>query len=148
MRQTTLVLLLNSNNQILLWMKKRGFWVNKRNGFWGKCDEHETVIESAIRELEEESSIKMNTDNLNNIGIITFIFPDKPERDQECHIFRGVYSGDFQETEEMLPQWRDIDKIPYDHMREDDKFRLPKLIAGESFDMTFHFDSDWKIIKL
>jgi hypothetical protein len=46
----------------------------------------------------------------------------------------------------MKPQWRDIEKIPYDSMREDDPIRLPKLISKKSsFDMTFTFNKEGKL---
>ncbi|HCB51175.1 TPA: hypothetical protein DEP21_01135 [Patescibacteria group bacterium] len=47
----------------------------------------------------------------------------------------------------MLTQWRDLDKIPYDQMREDDKFRMHHVIQNEKFEMTFRFDKDGKLIE-
>jgi 8-oxo-dGTP diphosphatase len=54
MLQTTLVFLFNSENNILLSMKKRGFGTGKRNGAGGKLHEGENTLQAAIRELEEE----------------------------------------------------------------------------------------------
>lgn len=146
MRKTNLVFLFNQKNQILLGMKKRGFWMNKRNWFGGKCETWETVVESAIRELKEESGIDLMMKDLEIWGVINFFFLDKPEWNQECHIFSWKYIGSFQETEEMFPKRRNIDEIPYEYMREDDPLWLPKLIMWEKFNMTFSFDDEGNLI--
>jgi ADP-ribose pyrophosphatase YjhB (NUDIX family) len=54
MQQTALVFLFNAQGQILLGMKKRGFGVGKWNGPGGKLEAGESVIQGALRELEEE----------------------------------------------------------------------------------------------
>jgi 8-oxo-dGTP diphosphatase len=46
----------------------------------------------------------------------------------------------------MLPQWRNIDEIPYDKMRDDDKFWIPSLINNQNFEMEFTFDENAKLI--
>ena len=40
-------------------MKKRGFGEGRWNGYGGKIKEGETIEESAIREIEEESLMKV-----------------------------------------------------------------------------------------
>ena len=46
----------------------------------------------------------------------------------------------------MKPQWRDINNIPYDSMRENDRIWLPKLINKQfPLDMTFTFDKEGKL---
>jgi 8-oxo-dGTP pyrophosphatase MutT (NUDIX family) len=52
--QTTLMFLFNSQGQILLAMKKRGFGVGKWNGPGGKVQEKETILQAAVREVKEE----------------------------------------------------------------------------------------------
>ena len=46
----------------------------------------------------------------------------------------------------MLPQWRDINKLPSDKMRDDDKFWIPSLINNQIFEMEFTFDKNAKLI--
>ncbi len=146
MQRTTLVYLFNQKWQILLAMKKRGFWAGKWNGFGGKPDGNETIKEAAIRELEEESGIDLEPEQIHQLGLLHFIFDTKPEWSQDVHVFKGHYVGEFHETEEMHPQWRDIDKIPYQDAWEDDPFWMPLLIKDQDFEMTFHFDDTGKII--
>ncbi|MEF2175851.1 MAG: 8-oxo-dGTP diphosphatase [Candidatus Absconditabacteria bacterium] len=146
MIQSTLVILLNSKGQILLNMKKRGFGVGKYNGAGGKIMPGESVIQGAVRELEEETAINLSESDLINRGVFHFYFENKPSRNQDVHLFSGLYDGNFQETEEMKPEWFDIDKIPYDLMWEDDSYWLPRILAGdEKIEYTFNFNEDGKI---
>ncbi len=42
----------------------------------------------------------------------------------------------------MRPEWFDIDKIPFDHMWEDDIYWLNRVIEGESVEFEFYFGED------
>ncbi len=99
-KPTTLVLLYN-DQQILLGIKKRGFATGKWNGYGGKLADGETPEQGALRELEEESGIKLNT--LTKRGVFTFIYEDQGETWQ-THVFAVPgFTGDAIETEEMRP---------------------------------------------
>lgn len=100
-----------------------------------------------MRELSEEAGIERRPEDVEKAGILHFFWRAHPEWNQDVHIFRGIYNGPFAETEEMRPQWRDTDRLPYTDMREDDRIRLPKLIAGEQFDLDFSFDREGNLIK-
>lgn len=143
MRQSTLVFVFNSKNQILLAMKKRGFGEGKWNGAGGKVEPGETIIAAASRELQEETGIQIPIEKMKAHGILHFHFSSKPEWDQDVNIFisRG-YIGGFEETEEMKPEWFDMDKIPYDDMWEDDIYWLPRVIEGERVEFEFYFGED------
>lgn len=106
----------------------------------------ETIIQTALRELEEEAGIVRTEGQIEKIGVLHFFRDAHPERNQDVHIFRGFYDGEFVETEEMKPQRRDTDKLPFDQMREDDVIRMPKLVAGEHMDIDFYFDKEGKLI--
>lgn len=94
MQRTTLVYLFNQKWQILLAMKKRGFWAGKWNGFGGKPHGNETIKEAAIRELEEESGIDLEPEQIRQLGLFHFIFDTKPEWSQDVHVFKGNYAGE------------------------------------------------------
>ncbi len=62
-------------NEILLGMKKRGFGVGKYNGFGGKVISGETIEETTIRELREESGLSSKVEDLQKVAELDFFFP-------------------------------------------------------------------------
>ncbi|MDD3086277.1 MAG: 8-oxo-dGTP diphosphatase [Candidatus ainarchaeum sp.] len=139
----TLALAINGN-KILLGMKKRGFGVNRWNGFGGKVEHGETITQGAKREIFEECEIKAN--KLQKRGILTFIFEGE-EKELEVHIYIiKKFSGTPTETEEMKPKWFANNKIPFKDMWPDDEIWLPYFLAGKKFVGTIYF-KDQNTIK-
>jgi len=91
----TLVFPFNTQGQILLSMKKRGFGVGKWNGSGGKIKEGESIPQAALRELEEEIGVKLQETDLEYKGVLQFLFLKEiqGERKEElsCHIFFANY---------------------------------------------------------
>jgi len=144
MRDTTLILPMR-NGRLLLGMKKRGFGVGKLNGFGGKLNEGESVVEAAVRELEEEIGIVAGVYNLKKVGELDFYFPhyEDDSWDQRVHVFViEEWEGEPVESEEMGCEWFGLDDIPYDKMWDDDKFWLPKVLEGRRIKGAFHFGED------
>ena len=63
-RKVLTLVLLREDNRVLLGMKKRGFGAGKWNGFGGKLEPGETVVEAAAREVQEECGLTVNTTDL------------------------------------------------------------------------------------
>ncbi len=151
MQQTSLIYVFNPQGQVLLCAKKKtnsGFTISlgKWNGAGGKIEWEETLLQSAKRELQEETGIDLPEDSFKHVGINKLYYENKPDRDQEAHVFViKDYTGDFQETDELLSQWFDVDEIPYDKMWDDDIYRMPRMFDGEYFEYIFHFSEDGKI---
>ncbi|XP_072531026.1 oxidized purine nucleoside triphosphate hydrolase [Salminus brasiliensis] len=132
----TLVLVVQPE-RVLLGMKKRGFGAGKWNGFGGKVQSGETIEQAARRELLEESGLTVDT--LHKIGNITFEFVGETEL-MDVHIFRAdTYTGEPTESEEMRPQWFDIDKIPFGQMWADDVLWFPLMLQKRKFLGYFKF---------
>ena len=126
-------------------MKKRGFGVGKWNGFGGKLHDGENVIQAALREITEEAGITPAF--LTSVAVIDFSFADKPEWDQQVHVFTAKkWAGDPTETEEMAPQWFSYTNIPYTSMWPDDIFWLPQVLSGKTLTAQFAFDADQKLV--
>ncbi|HDQ23141.1 MAG TPA: 8-oxo-dGTP diphosphatase [Candidatus Uhrbacteria bacterium] len=143
---TNLCYLLNDQNQVLLIMKKKGFGAGRWNGPGGKVKAGETPKQAAVREVEEETGYKPI--NLINLGFIEFIWPHQPENNQVCYIFiTKKFSGELCESEECLPQWWDIDKIPLEQMWPDDVYWLPNALQGEKTLYRFFFDENNNYLK-
>ena len=133
---------LYNNDQILLAMKKRDFGVGLWNGYGGKVRPEESVMEGALRELEEESGLRTE---IVPAGILTFYYKGN---ELEIHYFRNsAFSGMAVETEEMAPQWFDLSAIPYDKMWPSDTIWLPKFLAGEELKGEFWLRDDGTVEK-
>ena len=83
----SLVFLLDTHRRrLLLGLKKTGFGAGNYNGYGGKIEKGETMINCAIRELEEESGSKLSAEDLRSRGRLDFdMVEDK--LDIEVHIF-------------------------------------------------------------
>lgn len=137
--------LTRKERMILLGMKKRGWGEGKWNGFGGKVEEGETIIEAAIRELEEESGLLAR--NLEEKGVVVFHYLDSGKV-LEVHIFDVLdYRGEPIETEEMLPQWFNLDEIPFGDMWADDIHWIPLFLRGDKFKGKFVFENNDKLIN-
>ncbi|KAK3532691.1 hypothetical protein QTP86_028059 [Hemibagrus guttatus] len=140
----TLVLVVQPG-RVLLGMKKRGFGAGKWNGFGGKVQPGESIEQAARRELLEESSLTVKT--LHKIGNITFEFVGETEL-MDVHIFRADdYNGEPTESEEMRPQWFDLDKIPFGEMWADDVFWFPLMLQKKRFLGYFKFQGHDVILE-
>lgn len=145
MRQATLCLLIK-DQQILLGLKKRGFGEGKWNGVGGKVQDGETLEQAAIRETQEE--IGVTPKSLEKVAVLNFTFPQKPEWDQQVSVFKiTAWEGEPKESEEMNPDWFDIDKIPFENMWSDDIHWMPKVLSGLSLQGNFILNSDQSLEK-
>ncbi len=143
---TNLCYLINDKNQVLLIMKKKGFGRGKWNGPGGKVQEGESLEQAAIREVQEEASLKPIKPKY--LGFIEFIWLNQEKNNQRCHIFLTKnFTGKLCESEECLPKWFNIDKTPYDQMWEDDIYWLPQALAGQEIKYRFFFDENNKYLK-
>jgi 8-oxo-dGTP diphosphatase / 2-hydroxy-dATP diphosphatase len=132
-------------DEVWLGMKKRGFGVGRWNGFGGKVKVGETIEQATIREMEEETGLKVT--NLAPAGLLLFQNGDSPEL-IEMHIFRTAdFPDSLSESEEMRPQRFKSSDIPFDQMWEDDRYWIPYFLAGKTFSGEFTFDNDDHIIE-
>ena len=150
MRPVTLIYCVKGNS-VLFGMKKRGFGSGKLNGYGGKVDSGEEITDSAVRELFEEAKIICRKEDLEKVGEIDFFFPEIPkEKDwnQTVHVYiLRKWFGDVEETEEMKPEWFDIEDLPLKKMWIDDKHWLPLVLKGKKIRASFVFDKEGESIK-
>ena len=135
MKQNTLLFLLK-DNQILLAMKKRGFGKGFWNGVGGKPELNENILNTAIRETQEEIGVVPK--NITQIATLDFYFKNNPDWNQQVlTFFAKEWEGKPSESEEMKPQWFDLDKIPFESMWPDDIFWLPLVLSGKKIKAEF-----------
>lgn len=135
------------DGKILLAMKKRGFGAGKWNGVGGKIEAGETIEDALVRESVEEVSMKP----LSWTKVAELDFIQDAETDP-WHMYVHAYlseewEGEPTESEEMKPQWYDLDAIPYEVMWEDDKYWLPQVLEGKRLQGKFVFDHNDKMIQ-
>lgn len=140
------LVLIHKDGKVLLGLKKRGFGMGKYNGFGGKVEAGESIQEAAGRELFEESGVTAGA--LEKVGILDFSWRGKEQDILQVHIFKATdFSGQPQESEEMKPQWFNINEIPFEKMWADDQFWFPLFFAGKKFTGAFLFDHHNAVVK-
>ncbi len=144
MKQLTLCII-HQHPRVLLGMKKRGFGEGRWNGFGGKVSAEETIEEAAKREMREEAGIEV--EKMDKVGILQFEFKGDPEILQ-VHIFKADdFLGEPEESEEMRPQWFNIDEIPFKEMWPDDIHWIPLFLRGKRFKGRFLFGEADSILE-
>jgi len=136
--KATLCYIIKDGN-VLLIKKKRGIGSGKWNGPGGKIKDNETIIESAIREVQEE--IGITPINPKIIGFNKFSFDDKPFMDVFI-ITANDYKGGLKETDEAKPKWFAITETPYNNMWSDDIHWMPLLFNKKNFVGVFDFNKE------
>lgn len=142
----TTLCLVYKHPKLLLGMKKRGFGEGRWNGYGGKVNPDETIEESMIREMQEESGITPT--KFEKRGVLYFEFQEIPEQIYEVNLFAiHEYEGEPIETEEMKPQWFDVNELPWNEMWADDIHWYPLFLEGKKFKGNFLFDGQEKVIQ-
>ena len=129
----TLVLPRTAQGDYVLGKKKRGFGAGRVNGFGGKLDTGESYYTCAVRELQEESGLIAQ--ELCWVGEVCAYFPLTYPTDkiaQQIYIFTcDNWSGELQETEEMIPVILKPEEIDYADMWPDNALFLPLILSSQ-----------------
>jgi 8-oxo-dGTP diphosphatase len=150
MRDATLCLLFRGTpvKEVLLGKKKARFGAGKYNGFGGKVEPDETIVQAAVRELAEEAGVQVALNELHLVAHLTFLFPHRREWEQIVYVYCAhTWQGTPVESEEMVPSWFGVDEIPYDEMWDDDRFWLPHVLAGKRVQATFTYRADNETVE-
>lgn len=140
--------LIHDENVLLIRRKKasNNLGHNLISGVGGKVGDdkafaHETIEEALVRESQEE--IEVTPTKFMDMGIVRFLWETKPSANMETHIFTVTeWVGRPTETDVAAPQWYPINELPVNEMWEDNQHWVPRILAGETVNMTFFYDSD------
>lgn len=145
MQELTLSYLVRDDS-VCLGLKKRGFGEGNWNGYGGKLEEGETPHEAAIREIKEESGVKVEMKELKKVAVVEFMFENGTHLNVHTYFVRA-WEGEPVETEEMKPKWFRFNEIPYEKMWEDDQYWFPRALLGEQLKGKVWFDKSEVHIK-
>lgn len=141
----TTLLFIIKDNKILLAQKKRGFGCGKYNGVGGKVQTNETIKQALIRETKEE----INVMPLNYKKMATINFDEFMNNENVLVKMSVFVSNDFNgvicESEEMCPQWFNLENVPYDLMFPDEKIWLPYVLNNKRIKAYFKLDKNFSI---
>ncbi|XP_003690836.3 LOW QUALITY PROTEIN: 7,8-dihydro-8-oxoguanine triphosphatase-like [Apis florea] len=144
-RKAFSLVFIRKSTEILLGLKKRGFGKDKWNGFGGKVEPGESILQGAMRELKEECGL--SAQELRKIGILEFEFEEN-EVLLEVHVFETYkYYGEIIESEEMRPKWYNLKDIPFKEMWPDDEYWFPYMLRGQFFKGYFLYRGQDLILK-
>lgn len=146
MKEATILLLLR-DDEVLLAMKKRGFGVDKWNGVGGKPNPGEDIVETAIREAQEE--IGVTPIDIKELAVLVYIHQTKEKTwGMKVHAYVATkWEGEPVETEEMRPKWYKISDVPYSEMWWDDILWMPKVFAGKYVTGSFMFGENEELVE-
>ncbi len=143
---TNCFLIDDEKGTILLSMKKRGLGVGKWNGAGGKVAEGETALKTAAREVKEEIGVAVKADDLEKVAEIIYTNPD-PNWGMSVDVFIARnWRGTPEESEEMKPEWFELEEVPYGQAWPDLVHWLPRLLVGEKLKANFVYKEDGELL--
>ncbi|MCR5685118.1 MAG: NUDIX domain-containing protein [Lachnospiraceae bacterium] len=112
-------------------------------GIGGKVEVWETPHEANLREVMEETGIRLESDSCRFHGIIRFI--NTVYEDEEIYLYSAEVPSDtgFIPCDEGELHWIAMDRVMSLNMWEGDRLFLEPLLAGkESINMTLYYEKD------
>lgn len=145
MRKSTVCFLLRREpvlrrKQVLLAPRRDGTGMGNLSGYGGKIDGEETPVEALVRELAEESTLRVEARDLTQVAMVTTFTAEAPAF--QIHVFTGwKWVGTPKVTSEMgESQWFFFNRLPFDRMWAGDRLWLPDILIGKTFEADVHLD--------
>jgi 8-oxo-dGTP diphosphatase len=128
----------NSTLMIYRNKKENDYHEGKWNGLGGKFEQGESPEECAIREIEEESGLKVKSVTMK--GFITFPMFDGKD-DWYVFLFTAdEFEGELIDSSEGHLEWIPNDKLTEINLWEGDKIFLPWLFQEKFFSAKFIYE--------
>jgi len=145
--ELTLAYFLKDYQVLLALRKKKGFAQGIYNGVGGKLENNETHEGAMIRECIEE--VGLEPTEYKYAGKITFYQPMNGEKvAATVHIYLCTsWQGNLTESNEVKPEWFELNHLPYHKMMEDDKYWLPLILEGKKIEAVFELDENLQTIN-
>lgn len=128
-------------NRLLLKKATRGISAGKWNGPGGKVESGETPAQCVVREVREETSLSITDPRYH--GKIEFYMNGSRRLDYLVHVFSARdFSGRARSSDEGKVMWFSLRSVPYPKMWDDDRYWLPLVLNGVTFDASFTYDRE------
>ncbi len=126
------------DGRVLLGMKNRGIGKGFWNGFGGKVEDGESIVEAAVREVQEESGLIVSDIH----ECARFLFTGEIPEIIEAHMFIArSFEGEISPSSEMNPiEWHSIDSLPFDLMWPDFRVWIHHVLEGSYAHGHAHYD--------
>ena len=137
--------LLCRDGQVALAKKHCGFGAGKWNGYGGKVEHPETVVDAAIREVYQESGVNISPLYLQRMALLDFHFAGQALVRRMYTFVCDHWEGEPVETEEMgEPRWFPIKDLPRGKTEvwAADPIWMPEVLAGKMLRGVFKYDSN------
>ncbi|MBI1933806.1 MAG: 8-oxo-dGTP diphosphatase [Ignavibacteriales bacterium] len=141
MKLATLCYVMNDNKTLMLYRNKKenDYHEGKWNGLGGKFEQGESPEECAIREVFEESGLKVKDPVLK--GHITFpMFDGKDDWYVWLYVFNG-FEGNLIDSPEGRLEWIPNEKLNELNLWEGDKIFIPWLFNDKIFSAKFNYEN-------
>jgi 8-oxo-dGTP diphosphatase / 2-hydroxy-dATP diphosphatase len=146
------VCLLVKGHRVLLGFKSKKIGALCRNGYGGMVEKGETIINAAIRELEEETGKKIGNifittspEFLEKVAIVDFENTKKDGASFTCRVHFFIvkkWSGQAVDTDEMTDsKFFKIDNLPFNQMMPKDSKFFPLILNGKKILAETNFES-------
>lgn len=95
----------------------------------------------------EETGLVVQPDDLDALGVVTFLFARPESPDLRAHVFAvdredAPIGGELSPSDELDAHWAPVADIPYERMWADTRHWLPRALDGTLGVPVFHYADD------
>lgn len=139
MLETTLCYIFKNNEILMLYRNKKENDVHegKWNGLGGKLEQGETPLQCVLREVYEESGLRL----INTTLIGACYYPNFNNSEELMYVYLSdEFEGQISECNEGDLYWKAKDEIMALNLWESDRFFLPYVLNKQYFIGQFQYD--------
>jgi 8-oxo-dGTP diphosphatase len=127
------------DGKVLLQRRAAGrLWPGRLNGPGGKVEAGETPAASVVREVGEETGLRL--EELREAGTLDLVYGEPPSRRILVHVFVCERFGGRARGREGLLRWYPEASLPYARMWPDNLYWLPGVLDGGTVEGSCRYD--------